>query len=110
MVCVLSLLVGCASYLNPFSTRTESSLMKLQLGMSKEEVIHEIGKPDSFRGAQRLSNGKIAEVFEYRLPDAYLYTQLTDYWLVFIDNKLYQWGRAGDWESRPDEIKEIRIR
>ena len=101
---VLSFVIGCA---------TTGKLMKLQLGMTKEEVVRVMGEPDAARGSMRNKYDQVIEVWEYLLfktdEDA-MYGRKTPYWLYFYNGRLVQWGEAGDWQREADRIHEIRFR
>ena len=91
------------------------SLTKISLGMIKGEVISALGEPTAARGSITNKYDQVVEVWEYRL---YQYEGAIEglspyynlYWLYFVDNKLVQWGQAGDWEREADRIYEIRFR
>ena len=101
---------------------TYDSLLDLDLGKSKKEVIKLIGKPNLKRGCQVDKLGRSIEVFEYHLeiektigqiicgivlviltlglflPLLFIPNPVDVYWLYFCEDKLIQWGRAGDWK------------
>ena len=82
-------------------------LTTLQLDMSKAQVKQSLGDPVAGRGAMRNKYGQVVEVWEYVLdrggsPDG-------TYWLYFYDDKLAQWGEAGDWRKEADRIYEVRF-
>ena len=103
-VLAITILCGCA---------TTGKLMKLQLELTKNEVIERIGPPTAARGSITNKYGQVIEVWEYGLyktvEDA-LNNDETYYWLFFYDSKLVQWGEAGDWEREADRIYEMRFR
>lgn len=100
----LSIYNGCAS---------TGKLLKLQLDLTKEQVIKALGKPDAARGSMRNKYDQVIEVWEYLLSktddDAFL-GRYTPYWLYFYNGKLVQWGESGDWRSEADRIYEMRFR
>jgi len=103
LVGVILVLIGCA---------TTQSFQNLSLGTTKGEVTKAIGKPYVVRGAMQNKYGQTIEVWEYRparwTMDAVAY--YTDrYWLYFVEDKLVQWGQAGDWSREADRIYEIRF-
>ncbi len=59
----------------------------MRLGMSKTEVIQVMGTPNSAKGRGD------EEIFEYILEDA------GQYWIAFKNEKVFQYGRAGDFDS-----------
>ena len=102
--------------------------------MSKAEIVGSIGDPTAVRGAIVNKFGQNVEVWEYTLNKPKTaqdkkadigMTVLTfglllpaalagsgdevDYWLYFHDDKLFQWGQAGDWKQEADRIMEIRV-
>lgn len=86
---------------------SSKTLSSLQLDMSKAQVRATMGAPTSARGSIRNKFGQTIEVWEYVLdrgfaPDA-------TYWLYFADDKLVQWGEAGDWKKEADRIYEFRF-
>lgn len=103
-VLLLLLLVNCA---------TSGKLIRLQLQMTKSEVTKAIGNPTAARGSITNRYGQVIEVWEYALfksdNDAF-FERRTFYWLYFFDNRLVQWGEAGDWQREADRIYEIRFR
>lgn len=114
-------------------TPSTSNLRKLSLGMTKTQVETELGEPTAARGAILNKHGQTIEVWEYRmaLPNTdspgeiigkSVGTIITlgigaasfkgarkDYWLYFYDNKLAQWGQAGDWKQEADRIYEFNF-
>jgi hypothetical protein len=100
----LFFLVGCA---------TTGKLIKLNLDMTKEQVINTIGKPDAARGSMRNKYDQVIEVWEYleyKTDDHAFYGITTPYWLYFYNGRLVQWGQAGDWKQEADRIYEMRFR
>lgn len=104
MFSLLLLLCGCAT------TRSSTILIKLNLGMSKQEVIKTIGEPDVARGSIRNKYDQLIEVWQYSLLEPKYNYLTTDFWLYFYDNRLVQWGQAGDWGREADKIYEYRFR
>lgn len=105
---IIGLLVqGCAT--------TTKVLSRISLDMTKSEVVQKIGEPTSVRGSIKNKYDQIIEVWEYRL---YQYPGAIEgltpfynlYWLYFVNDKLVQWGKAGDWRKEADKINEIRFR
>ena len=98
------LFVGCVT-----STNT---LYKLNLDMTKQEVVKTMGEPDAARGSMRNKFGGVVEVWEYKLTTTPTFGawESSYYWLYFYDGKLVQWGKAGDWEREADRIYEMRFR
>lgn len=80
-------------------------MVKLNRNASKQEVLAAIGTPDIARGAQ----GNI-DVWEYHLAQPGYIWSYDTYWVQFTDDRVSQWGKAGDWQRTPDQINEIRFR
>lgn len=124
----LALLGGC------FSTLPKSSqLRQISLDMSKDEVVTALGEPRVVRGSIRNKFNQIVEVWEYTLTlpakdsagqivGKTVTTVITlgmgadrfrpetkNYWLYFVENKLSQWGEAGDWGKEPERIYEFNF-
>lgn len=100
--------------------------------MEKSEIIKKLGDPAVVRGSIINKFGQVVEVFEYKVDmgiDAgrvivasvatlgliapflpFCRGTVETYWLYFYNNKLVQWGKAGDWEKAADYISEIRFR
>jgi hypothetical protein len=95
---IIPMLVGCA---------TSGKLMNLKLNMTKSEVISNIGKPTAARGSLTNKYDQIIEIWEYTLWKGPV---TADYWLYFVDNRLVQWGEAGDWQKEADRIYELRFK
>jgi len=104
IVLCIFLVVGCA---------TTGKLMKLNLQMTKPEIISAIGNPTAARGSMTNKYGQVIEIWEYALyktDDDAFFGRPTFYWLYFYDGKLVQWGEAGDWQREADRIYEMRFR
>ena len=91
----LILFIGCSGH-----------LMKLNLGMTKAEVISSMGEPVAARGSIKNRFEQIVEVWEYTLWKG---PTTADYWLYFVDGYLVRWGEAGDWGKEADRIYEIKF-
>ena len=126
----LFILGGCAHRIG------QRDLMSLFIGLSKQQVVKKIGKPNVFRGSMLNKFGQTIEVYEYEvkrgvdgkrlatgiglvvltfglyipLIPAFIEHKRDIYWLYFHDNKLAQWGQAGDWNKEADSIYEVRFR
>ncbi len=123
---VVFLFSGCAT--------SASKLRTLSVGMAKNDVVNNLGEPTVVRGSMVNKSGQTIEVWEYILAGEADYspgkviskTVLTvvtlgmaadewarpeqQYWLFFHQNRLFQWGRPGDWANEPDRTVEIRNR
>jgi hypothetical protein len=107
-IAILILASGCVY-------RMTGTLERLHLQMTKTEVKEAIGNPVSFRGSILNKYGQTIEVWEYRFAKPLssgpvIAAKPTDYWLYFCDDRLIQWGEAGDWRREADRIYEIRFR
>jgi hypothetical protein len=108
LIITLVLFLGCA---------TANQLNKLQLSMTKAQVIDIIGEADQVRGSIRNKYDQTIEVWEYekqkhdtRYGNPFTGLSPTYYWLYFCDGKLVQWNQAGDWNTEANRIYEIRFR
>ena len=114
---------------------SQKDLMKVTLGLSKNEIINHIGEPNVLRGSILNKHGQVIEVYEYDVKrgingkllsigicygictlgigfiamPAFIDEKIANYWLYFYDNKLVQWGQAGDWKKEADVIYEMRF-
>ena len=83
----------------------------LTLGDTKQQVVKGLGEPVNVIGSKQFEHGTV-EVCAYEKwharfgPD----TIEEEYWLYFLNGKLEQWGRPGDWRKEADRIYEIRYR
>lgn len=110
----LLVLQGCG-IVTPL-TRSEKKLVALNIGKDRGEIVSQIGNPDAVRTAERLPDGRVFQVDEYRLfrPNAAMADAFTGlftatyfwwapnaslanlYWVRYVDNKIDGWGQAGD--------------
>lgn len=115
-------------------TTSTRKLANISLDMSKEEVINGLGEPTVMRGALKNKYNQTIEVWEYKLskaeagrfwgnlavttmtfgiwaPVAYedQKKDIANYWLYFYDDKLVQWGQAGDWKKEADRIYDFNF-
>lgn len=99
----LFLFISCAPY-------KQINLSAISIGMTKEQVVSALKKkPDNLIGAKKYATGNV-EVLQYTRYNSITGQLEERYWLYFLDNKLQQWGRPGDWEKEADKIYEYRIR
>ena len=120
--------IGCGT-----SSPTVGNLRKITLGMTRNTVAKALGEPTVARGAVRNKFQQVIEVWEYSLvrPNkdspgesfgkasltvltlgmgAAIYRdEIQNYWLYFVDDKLAQWGAAGDWKKEPERIYEFNF-
>ena len=98
------LLVGCAT--------PAKHMTRISLGMSKEQVVQNLGNPTVARGAIRNKFDQTVEVWEYRLAlpkTVWSQRDMKDYWLYFVEDKLVRWGEAGDWDREASQIYEFQF-
>lgn len=112
---------------------SSKNLRNISLGMTKNEVIENLGEPTVSRGAIKNKYNQVVEVWEYTLAlpthdspgqivGKSVFTVITlgmgaatfsgerkNYWLYFLDSKLVQWGEAGDWSKEPERIYEFNF-
>ena len=55
------LLIGCSSF------RATKKLSGLQIGMSKQELVEKLGKPDARRNYNEKESGEVVEIYEYKM-------------------------------------------
>lgn len=105
-MCLLA--IACAS------APARVDMSKISVGMMKAEVHSRLGDPVNVVGAKQYPDG-VMEVLQY----GYDTNQLFDgrpgppgqaYFLYFFNDKLLQWGRAGDWQKEADVVYEVRVR
>jgi hypothetical protein len=100
------------------------------LGMSKENLQTNVGKPNLVRGTVINRYGQEVEVWEYQLvypddPDlksfkvifsiltagagspVWLVQTTKTFWFYFVDSKLARWNEAGDWAVERDRLYEL---
>ena len=127
LLVLVLLLSGCATI------HSTKKLRRASLGMSKEEIVKVIGEPTVVRGAIINKFNQTVEVWEYKMdkgktageigvqaafaivsfgllsPALFVPGEIQHYWLYFYDNKLVQWGQAGDWGKEADRIYEFNF-
>ena len=128
-IACLFVLSGCQKRIKP------SQLSGLRIGMSKNEVINQLGEPDVQRGSMKNNFNQVIDLYEYlvdhgvpaeeyvacsvlciftlglALPVFFFLPSQTDpYWMFFCNDRLEKWCKAGDWETTQHSIQEIRFR
>lgn len=88
MLGVLCMAVGCSI--------PAKKVKKLQLGMTPDQVRKEAGDPYTVRASKVYEDGHTVEVWEY-ISRLALYPK--DYWVMFENGKVVQWGEPGDFGS-----------
>jgi hypothetical protein len=87
-------------------------LEKVNVGMPKADVLKVLGPPFNVVGSKPFPHGTV-DVWEYRRYALVVESSndvLEQYWLYFLDGKLTQWGRPGDWSKEADRVYEVRMR
>jgi len=90
------LFVGC--------TGTTANLNRISLGMTKEEVIQEIGRPDSVSAKD---NAEYL-VYYWATPKQIFVDEnsLPEYFVRLVDGKVESYGKKGDFDTtKPPEQK-----
>ena len=130
---IIFLVVLVVGFCSCATTINSKKLREISLGMTKSEVIENLGEPTVSRGAIKNKYDQVVEVWEYTLAlpthdspgqiigkSALTFITLgmgaatfrgerKNYWLYFLDNKLVQWGEAGDWSKEPERIYEFNF-
>jgi len=78
----------------------------LELGMTPEEVVDEMGKPYTIRAAKVFDDGASTQVWEY--PPRLLELNPKMFWIYFENQKVVQWGEPGDFTGTQQFIKEYK--
>lgn len=86
----LLLLCSCAT--------SARNLTKLRIGMTKNQVVNQIGEPESVSSAFKTPDGKSVEVWDFRLSQYQMATTLSPYFdiysLVFVNEDLQSWSKS----------------
>jgi hypothetical protein len=72
------------------------NMKRVQLGMTPDQVRKEAGDPYTVRAAKAYEDGRTMEVWEY-IARLAIYPK--DYWVVFENGKVVQWGEPGDFSQ-----------
>lgn len=107
------LATGC-SYTYPRSQYRALDMSRVAVGQTENEVRGVLGPPSDVIGSRLYEGGHVIRVLQY-LEAALSWTGNADnlkknYYLYFLDGKLVQWGRPGDWQREADQIYEVRMR
>jgi hypothetical protein len=98
------LLTACAS--SRPNIYLENNLNVVSVGMPKDAMLQQFAFTDNegqpvyglrMRAARRGTDGKLIEVAE--MPLLTQNSQVIQYWFLFVDGRLAQWGRPRDWQS-----------
>ena len=84
-------------------------LDRLTVGGSKSDVLDTLGEPDRVVGTKQFTDA-LVEVWEYEQWDAQSGPDrvVRRHWIYFIDDKVFQWGDPGDWESEAVRLNAVR--
>jgi len=91
----LVLIAGCTS--------PSQRVGELRLGDTPDDVLRKLGRPFTVRAAKLYENDETTEVWEYVAPVfsfAFFADQYDkDYWVIFENGKVVQWGQPGDFSG-----------
>ena len=94
-VTMLAFSFGCST--------PNSNIGKMELGMTKQDVRKVMGNPFAIRAAKSYENKETSEVWEYMAPifSAAAFSDKYDrnYWILFYNGKVIQWGEPGDFSG-----------
>ncbi|MFH0953353.1 MAG: hypothetical protein V1873_03385 [Verrucomicrobiota bacterium] len=96
LLVLVSGLAGCAT--------PAERVGELRLGDTPDDVLHKMGSPFTIRAAKIYENSETAEVWEY-MPPILSWAILLDrydkdYWVIFENGKVVQWGEPGDFSGQ----------
>lgn len=121
-------LTGCGRYVS------KEDLGTLSLKMEKNQALASLREKGYLRGSIYNKYNQVIEVYEIKVdhgkdgaqigaeiactlitfgltaPLLFSHGEIGVYWLYFVDDKLVQWGKAGDWDNAQKQIYEIRYR
>jgi len=104
LIATVLLMLACAS--SRPDVYLENNINLVSVGMPKDAMLQQFGFTNSdgkdvyglrMRAARKGSDGKLIEVGE--MPLLTQNSQVIQYWFLFVDGRLAQWGRPGDWRS-----------
>lgn len=112
------ILLGCEGvlyyYTYPKSQYRPLNLSNISLEMSEQEVRKLLGEPADVIGSRYYEEKHVIKVLQYMEAEFNYGTEpdrlKKNYYFYFLDDKLVQWGRPGDWAKEADKIIELRIR
>lgn len=116
MLIIATLLLSACTAMNQDFDKYGKNYRKINLhmisvGYDKQQVVTAIGDPTNAIGSKRFENG-VVDVWSYEKWGAKMGfdEKEEEYWLYFLNGKLEQWGRPGDWKKEADRIYEVRFR
>ena len=92
---------GLLLFLGSCAALRHGDMSLISLGMSKENVIQRIGKPNMVVIAQSTEDGPL-EVYEYMPGEVNSYTDQVErrpIWVYFLNNEVIEWGPGEDWQK-----------
>lgn len=111
----LATMTGCTFMHQDFDkygkNYSQIPLHLLKIGDTTETVEEKLGKSVNIIGSKPFKDG-LVEVWSYERWHAAFGEDYKEqeYWLYFLNGKLAQWGRPGDWQREADRIYELRVR
>ena len=116
MLIMAALLLSACTAMNQDFDKYGKNYKKINLhmisaGYDKQQVAAAIGDPLNVIGSKRFESG-VVDVWAYEKWGAKMGfdEKEEEYWLYFLNGKLEQWGRPGDWKKEADRIYEVRFR
>lgn len=91
-------LAGCA---------TVPNLNSISLGMTKPDVIKNLGNPDSVSAKDNIEYLKYSSAGALTPPD--LVQHYPEYYVRLIDGKVESYGKVGDFDSTKDQVNVIKL-
>ncbi|EEI91372.1 hypothetical protein HMPREF0765_3092 [Sphingobacterium spiritivorum ATCC 33300] len=95
------------------SGRSGPDFTKIHVGMVKEDVIKQIGRPGAIVSSKKYDDG-ILEVHEYYTwqPEVVIdsTTIYRQYWLFYFNNELQEWGTKKSYSPEDYDIYYRRFR
>ncbi|NIA06724.1 MAG: hypothetical protein GWP14_03655 [Actinobacteria bacterium] len=103
----------CSGCISAITTPNASKLNKVELGMTKAEVIEQMGKPDSIRaqGNTEYLVYRLATEKDYSMAWYFgmTFVHKDDYFARLVDGKVDAYGRFGDFDSTKDPKLQIDL-
>lgn len=90
---------------------SEKDFDVISLNMDKQDVIEKMSARGVARGSIINKHGQQIEVREYEVRAFRPFSEprVDYYWLYFCDNKLVQWGKAGDWAEAQRMVYDVNF-
>lgn len=112
MAVLLLLLVSSLAGLTGCATPAER-IGELRLGDTPDNVLHKMGGPFTIRAAKIYEDSGTTEVWEY-MPPVFSWAILLDrydkdYWVIFENGKVVQWGEPGDFSGQTTISGEVPV-